>query len=190
MKKQIINLALMLMSITLFFGCNEAEIVSPSSLKITLEELENNSDWQEITNIDSVNICYFGEFEQLLVRESDYKKWFIKKQSSRDDNEKRESKCYNFFEEYNAPIDFNERDLILQYDVHIDWGKSNWETRLFLNTNKNHFVFYQIVKVDVRHFGGRGHSYESLSIPKLPNNIKITKNIDFYIVDALGEHKQ
>ena len=131
---------ILLLALIAFVGCKEE---TPTEQKVnldkkyTLEELENDPDWVEVTDIDTLDktpciwreVIEFGE----LVENLDELKVLYKESDEFD----REYSSYCFKAD-SMNIDFSNRTLILYW---IDRHPAEIERKIFRNDNLKQYIY-------------------------------------------------
>ncbi len=169
MKKIILAIA-----IIAFVGCKE-EAPTENKLnlqqKYTIAELESNSDWVELTDIDTLEIpCIWTdvyELGEVTRNNNEYKALYNESKSLIKDHNMPYCKEETDF----IDLDFSTRSLIL-FEVRSNGGSPKIKRRIFINSDLNQYRYIlEITKTsDTKENSG---FTEVISIPKVSSNYNV-----------------
>lgn len=161
---------ILIIAIMAFVGCKEEtpteQKVNPDK-KYTLEELENDPDWVEITDIDTLELpcIWYDLFERgkLIKLESEYKDMYNESKDYKDHSE-----LYYCKDDTNyINVDFSNRDLIL-FEV-TTGGSPLFKRKIFKNSRLNQYRY--LLEITIRSVSKVGLSFtEVITIPNISNN--------------------
>jgi hypothetical protein len=167
----------------LMISCGDEQPTKVSEYVFDKRNIENDTNWVEITDIDTVeNTCY-DQFDViggvLCMNESEYRNYYdlaqerIYQLKSKLSQQKRDSlgNCYKFNNYTSPDVDFNTHDLIL---YSMTSGFANWERKLFFNDHDNEYFY--LLTIDTSPSNGEYilvFYNDAIKIPKLNNSTKI-----------------
>ncbi len=158
---------ILIIALIAFIGCDEE---TPTETKITrqkeytLEELENDPDWVEVTDLDTLPRfpCIWSdiiEFGRIVNDLEEFKDVF------KESNELGREYTEYCFDADSFDIEFRDRTLILYY---IDWMDKNVKRRIYKNNNLKTYVYivelYKGTEWTAQSFG------DLITLPKLESN--------------------
>lgn len=162
-----------IIAIIAFVGCKEN---APTENKInldkkyTIDELENDPDWVEITDIDTLELpcIWFDLFERgkLIKQESEYIDLYNESKAFKDHSE-----LYYCKDDTNyINVDFSNRDLIL-FEVSTG-GSPLFRRKIFKNSILNQYRY--LLEITIRSVSKVGFSFtEVISIPNISNETEM-----------------
>ena len=168
----------------LILSCSEEQPTKFSEYVFDKRNIENDTNWVEVTDIDTVeNICYdqFDVIGGILCRnESEYRNYYdiaqerIYQLKSKLSQQKRDSlgNCYKFNDYISPDVDFSTQILIL---YSMTSGFANWERKLFYNIKNDEFFY--LLKIDTSPSNGEYilvFYNDAIKIPKLSDKTRIT----------------
>ena len=173
---------ILLIAIIAFVGCDEE---TPTEQKVnldkkyTIEELESDPDWVEVTDIDTLEIpcIWYDLYERgkLIKLESEYKDLY---EESKILIENSGLPCNNNTDIID--VDFSNRDLIL-FEV-TTGGDPLFKRKIFKNSISNQYRY--LLEITFRSVSKVGFSFaEAISIP----NISIDTEMIFDTLRNYGE---
>ena len=156
---------ILIIALIAIVGCKEE---TPTEQKVnldkkyTLEELENDPDWIEITDIDTLeNICVKIEYRlggKLLKSSQEYTELYNKTKVNVN--------CPSNSDSLN--VNFNEKDVILSAFSNTP---SEWTRKIFKNELLSE-IRYVLEIIRLNNDKKLTIWNESISIPKIPSNYK------------------
>ena len=161
---------ILIITIIAFVGCKEEtpteQKVNPDK-KYTLDELENDPDWVEVTDIDTLELpcIWYDLFEsgKLIKQESEYIDMYNESKDYKDHSE-----LYYCKDDTNyINVDFSNRDLIL-FEV-TTGGSPLFKRKIFKNSKLNQYRY--LLEITIRSVSKVGFSFtEVITIPNIFNN--------------------
>ncbi|MFA7327867.1 MAG: hypothetical protein WC121_14465 [Candidatus Kapaibacterium sp.] len=157
-----------------FVGCNEespTENKLTNQQKYTIEELESNSDWVEVTDIDTLELpcIWLDVFEMGEISRTDDEYKALYKESKLLDMGYEMPYCdkdTDFID-----LDFSTRSLIL-FEVRSNGGSPLLERRIFKNSKLNQYRY--ILEITKRSGTEENSGFtEVISIPKVSSNSNV-----------------
>lgn len=163
---------ILIIALIAFIGCDEE---APTEQKVnldkkyTIEELESDPDWVEITDIDTLEIpcIWFDLYERgkLIKQENEYKQLY---DESKVLIENSGLPCNNDTD--SIDVDFSNRDLIL-FEV-TTGGDPLFKRKIFKNSISNQYRY--LLEITFRSVSKVGFSFtEAISIPKISNDMEM-----------------
>lgn len=154
----------------LFTSCNEKQVTEFT--QSDLEQIQQDTNWVEITDIDTVEACMANDFynngKGLLIKsEEDYKKYFDKSLENEQymdmvRNWSQYTNCTEEFQPLNANLE--NRDLIL-YSI-SSGGMPIFTRRIFLNKNESEYIY--IVEIQITTYTKELRSFsDEITVPNL-----------------------
>lgn len=165
-----------------FIGCKE-EAPTENKLitqqKYTIEELENDTNWVEITDIDTLELpcIWLDVFEmgELCRNQTDYNSLYNESKSLMDHSEL----PYCIDDTNYINVDFLTRSLVL-FEVRSNGGKPTIKRRIFKNESIKEYRY--ILELTIRTLTKENSGFtEVISIPKVSNDMNmIFDTLRFY----------
>ena len=160
---------ILIIIIIAFIGCKEekpTENQITSQEKYTIDELEQDTNWVEIIEIDTLeNYCVKKEYRLGGILIKDHQEYTELYQMTKDDVE-----CPSNSNSLN--VNFNDRDVIM---AAFSNAPSNWTRKIFKNEKTNE-IRYIVEIMRINSTEKFTWWYEAISIPKI--NTKYQFNID------------
>lgn len=170
------NLVLIGIILTLFSCKNEAptENKLTTQKKYTIDELESDTNWVEITDIDTLDLpCIWLDLfkmGKIIRNEDEYKTMYNESKAKMDHSELPYcKKDTNYID-----VDFSSRSLIL-FEIRSGGGGPFFKRRIFKNSSLKEYRY--ILEITIRTAGTKENSgfTEVVSIPK----VSIDMNMSF-----------
>ena len=164
---------ILILAIIAFVGCKEE---TPTEQKVnidkkyTLEELENDPDWVEVTDIDTLEIpcIWINLYERgkLIKLESEYKDLYSESKALMDHSEMTYCKDDTNY----IDVDFSNKDLIL-FEV-TTGGDPLFKRKIFKNSISNQYRY--LLEITFRSVSKVGFSFtEAITIPNITNDTEM-----------------
>ena len=157
-------------------ACSEKQIT-----EFTIEEIENDPEWVDVTKIDTVEACIahnlFDENPLIINSEATYKEYNQKSLEYEPflDKIRLYPELTRCTEEYQpSGIDFSSRSLILFYK--ITGGQPTCTRNLYRNDEKKMYIYAVKIQKTTTTQEGSGFS-EHITIPKIKDNYKFKDKI-------------
>ncbi len=170
MKKIILVLTLLT-----FLGCDENtptknEVKENLDKKYTLEELESDPNWVEITDIDTLEIpCIWYDLYKMgkVIRtDAEYKNLYDESKALMEHSEWACKNDTNYID-----VDFSNRDLIL-FEFGPIGGSPLFKRRIFKNSKLNQCIY--VLEITIRGGSKVGFNFtEAFSIPKISSDMEM-----------------
>lgn len=162
------KIIILVLAILAFIGCKE-EAPTENKLitqqKYTIEELENDTNWVEITDIDTLELpCIWLDLfkrGKLIRQESEYNDMYDESKALMDHSElpycKDDTNYIN--------VDFLTRSLVL-FEVRSNGGSPTFNRRIFKNSSLKEYRY--ILELTIRSGSKENSGFtEVISIPKV-----------------------
>ncbi len=170
------NKILLLLALLAFIGCSDDnaptknEVKENLDKKYTLEELESDPNWVEMTDIDTLEIpcIWYDLYERgkLIKQENEFKQLY---EESKVLIENSGLPCNN--DTNYIDVDFSKRDLIL-FEVRTNGGSPWFIRKIFKNSKLNQCRY--VLDITIRDVTKEGAGYtEAISIPKISKDTEM-----------------
>lgn len=166
---------LLILALIAFWGCDENtptknEVKENLDKKYTLEELESDPNWVEITDIDTLDIpCIWYdlyEMGKLIRTDAEFKNLYNESKALTKHSELPCQNDTNYIE-----VDFSNRDLIL-FEVRTNGGAPLFKRKIFKNSKLNQCRY--LLEITIRDVTKEGAGLtEAISIPKISKDTEM-----------------
>jgi hypothetical protein len=161
---------ILILSIIAFVGCKEETPTEPKitiQKEYTLEELENDTNWVEITDIDTTEkICVWGS---IIMHGKEVNSSVELDTLYKLSEELGFGLPYRCVMTDSLDVNFQTRTMLLFW---IDFHKDRIERRIYKNTIAKKYLYLAIVHNYVTNLDNSTF-YESITIPKVSNDYSI-----------------
>jgi hypothetical protein len=188
MKKAVLFLAVSVLM--LMISCGDEQPTKVSNYEFDKRNIENDTNWVEITDIDTVEVCisaklYTNDTNGLIVNsEVEYRNLFL--ETLKDEDYlwavRNHPELTNCTEEYQIPaIDFDKRDLIL-YRTALGGGQPIWKRKIYIN-KRFKVILYLLETTLTTYTLENSHYSERITIPKFKSQYTIKFDTLLYFPD-------
>lgn len=172
---RIMKYIILILALLAFWGCDENaptknDVKENLDKKYTLEELESDPNWVEITDIDTLEIpcIWYDLYERgkVIRTDAEYKDLYSESKALMEHSEFACKNDTNYID-----VDFIKRDLIL-YEVSTNGGSPLFKRKIFKNSKLNQFRYVlEITITDVTK--EEALFAEAISITKISNDTEM-----------------
>ncbi len=166
---------LLILALIAFWGCDENtptknEVKENLDKKYTLEELESDPNWVEITDIDTLDIpCIWYdlyEMGKLIRTDAEFKNLYNESKALTKHSELPCENDTNYMD-----VDYSNRGLIL-FEFGPIGGSPLFKRKIFKNSNLNQFRY--VLEITIRSASKVGYNFtEAISLPKISKDTEM-----------------
>lgn len=166
---------ILILALLAFVGCGEDpptknEVKENLDKEYTIEELESDPNWVEVTDIDTLEIpcIWYDLYERgkVIRTDAEFKNLYNESKALMEHSEIQCKNDTNYID-----VDFIKRDLIL-YEVSTNGGSPLFKRKIFKNSKLNQCRFVlEITITDVTK--EEALFAEAISIPKISNDTEM-----------------